>query len=133
MAATMIPALGRDTAGTSLFDFAAELVRTHPSRVLRDRPLDPPEYPDEPELAPFEELPRSRQLRIADRLSRQTCYRAALVEALPESDGYEGLLKLAVDADVSDAEIGRTARELILAYLAEVAAFRGDDLAQVPA
>lgn len=131
MAATMIPALGRDTAGVSLFDFAANLVRTHAALVLRDRPLDPPDYQDEPELPAFEDLPRSRQLRIAERLTRQAPYRAALVEALPESDGYDGLLTLAVDADVSDAEIGRTARELILAYLADVGAVRGDELTEV--
>ena len=131
MAAATIPALGRDTAGSSLFDFAAHLVRTHAARVLRDRPLDPPEYAEALEAPAFEDLPHSQQLRISERLTRQGDYRAALVEALPESDGYDGLLKLAVDADVSDAEIGRTARELILAYLADVAAFRGDDLVQV--
>ena len=133
MAATMIPALGRDTAGSSLFDFAASLVRTHAALALRDRPLDPPDYPEVLEAPAFEELPRSQQLRIAERLSRQAPYRAALLEALPESDGYDGLLKLAVDADVSDAEIGRTARELILQYVAGVAAFRGEDLSEVAA
>ena len=131
MAATMIPALGRDTAGVSLFDFAANLVRTHAALTLRDRPLDPPEYPEALEAPAFEELPRSQQLRIAERLSRQATYRAALVEALPESDGYDGLLKLAVDADVSDAEIGRTARELILRYLQDVGEFRGENLAEI--
>ena len=85
MATAIIPALGRDTAGSSLFDFAANLVRTQ----------------------------------------------AALLEALPESDGYDGLLKLAVDADVSDAEIGRTARELILGYLQDVGEFRGENLAEI--
>ena len=99
--------------------------------MLRARPLDRSEYAEALDVPAFEDLPRSRQLRIAERLTRQGDYRAALVEALPESDGYDGLLKLTVDADVSDAEIGRTARELILAYLADVAAFRGDDLAQV--
>ena len=131
MAAAIIPALGRDTAGVSLFDFAANLVRTHAALTLRDRPLDPPEYPEALEPPAFEDLPRSRQLRIAERLSRQATYRAALVEALPESDGYDGLLKLAVDADVSDAEIGRTARELVLTYLAEVAAVRSENLAEI--
>ncbi len=131
MAAATIPALGRDTAGVSLFDFAANLVRTHAALTLRDRPLDPPEYPEALEPPAFEDLPRSRQLRIAERLSRQATYRAALVEALPESDGYDGLLKLAVDADVSDAEIGRTVRELLLTYLAEVAAVRSENLAEI--
>ena len=131
MAATMIPALGRDTAGSSLFDFAASLVRTHAALALRDRPLDPPDYPEVLEAPAFEELPRSQQLRIAERLSRQVPYRAALLEALPESDGYDGFLKLAVDADVSDAEIGRTVRELLLTYLAEVAAVRSENLAEI--
>ena len=133
MAAATIPALGRDTAGSSLFDFAANLVRTHAALVLRDRPLDPPDCPEVLEAPAFDELPRSQQLRIAERISRQGPYRAALLEALPESDGYDGLLKLAVDADVSDAEIGRTARELILQYVAGVAAFRGEDLSEVAA
>lgn len=131
MAAAIIPALGRDTAGVSLFDFAANLVRTHAALVLRDRLLDPPDCPEVLEAPAFEDLPRSRQLRIAERLSRQATYRAALVEALPESDGYDGLLKLAVDADVSDAEIGRTVRELLLTYLAEVAAVRSENLAEI--
>ena len=131
MAAAIIPALGRDTAGSSLFDFAANLVRTHAALALRDRPLDPPDYPEVLEAPAFEELPRSQQLRIAERLSRQAVYRAALLEALPESDGYDGLLKLAVDADVSDAEIGRTARELVLAYLQDVGEFRGENLAEI--
>ena len=93
--------------------------------MLRARPLDRSEYAEALDVPAFEDLPRSRQLRIAERLTRQGDYRAALVEALPESDGYDGPLRLAVDADVSDAEIGRTARELIFAYLADVAAFRG--------
>ena len=131
MATAIIPALGRDTAGPSLFDFAANLVRTHAALALRDRPLDPPDYPEVLEAPAFEELPRSQQLRIAERLSRQPVYRAALFEALPESDGYDGLLKLAVDADVSDAEIGRTARELVLAYLQDVGEFRGENLAEI--
>ena len=131
MAAAIIPALGRDTAGSSLFDFAANLVRTHAALALRDRPLDPLDCPEVIEAPAFEELPRSQQLRIAERLSRQAVYRAALLEALPESDGYDGLLKLAVDADVSDAEIGRTARELILGYLQDVGEFRGENLAEI--
>ena len=131
MAAATIPALGRDTAGSSLFDFAANLVRTHAALVLRDRPLDPPDCPEVLEAPAFDELPRSQQLRIAERISRQGPYRAALLEALPESDGYDGLLKLAVDADVSDAEIGRTARELILGYLQDVGEFRGENLAEI--
>ena len=131
MAAAIIPALGRDTAGSSLFDFAANLVRTHAALALRDRPLEPPDYPEVLEAPAFEELPRSQQLRIAERLSRQVPYRAALLEALPESDGYDGFLKLAVDADVSDAEIGRTVRELLLTYLAEVAAVRSENLAEI--
>ena len=80
MAATIIPPLARDTAGSSLFDFAANLVRTHAALVLRDRPLDPPDSPEVLEAPAFEELPRSQQLRIAERLSRQAVYRAALLE-----------------------------------------------------
>lgn len=133
MAAAIMPALGRDTAGSSLFDFAANLVRAHAALVLRDRPLDPPDCPEVLEAPAFEELPRSQQLRIAKRLSRQVRYCAALLEALPESDGYDGFLRLAVDAAVCDAEIGLTARELILAYLGEVAAFRAEDLCEVAA
>ena len=131
MATAIIPALGRDPPGPSLFDFAANLVRAHAALALRDRALDPLDCPEVIEAPAFEELPRSEQLRIAERLSRQATYRAALVEALPESDGYDGLLKLAVDADVSDAEIGRTVRELLLTYLAEVAGVRSENLAEI--
>lgn len=131
MATAIIPALGRDPPGPSLFDFAANLVRAHAALALRDRALDPLDCPEVIEAPAFEELPRSEQLRIAERLSRQPAYRAALLEALPESDGYDGLLKLALDADVSDAEIGRTARELILGYLQDVGEFRGENLAEI--
>ena len=131
MATAIIPALGRDPPGPSLFDFAANLVRAHAALALRDRALDPLDCPEVIEAPAFEELPRSEQLRIAERLSRQPAYRAALLEALPEADGYDGLLKLALDADVSDAEIGRTARELILGYLQDVGEFRGENLAEI--
>lgn len=131
MAATILPALGRDTAGTSLFDFALDLARTG-AGLLRDNAarVAPPEYTERPG---FDELPYRRQLDIAETVCRREPYQRALGDALPESEGYERFLQLTIDPCVSDSEIGRTARELILAYLADVAAVRGDDLAQVHA
>lgn len=131
MAAAILPALGRDTAGTSLFSLALDLARTQAGQ-LRDNParVAPPEYSERPA---FEDLPRRRQLDIAETVCRREAYARALGDALPESDGYGAFLKLTIDPCVSDSEIGRTARELILAFLADVAAARGDDLAQVAA
>ncbi|HEX5419643.1 MAG TPA: hypothetical protein VFY39_06565 [Gammaproteobacteria bacterium] len=115
---------------STLFDFAADLTRSH-AASLRDDParVAPPEYG--PAGPGFEELPRPEQLDIAETICRRPTYRDALAEAMPESKGYDGWLKLIVDARVSDSEIGRVARELILAYLGRVAAGLGDDLAEL--
>lgn len=126
MAAVMIPALGRDFAESPLFNFAADLVRAHVRVAFRERPMDPPESAG----AGFEELPRCEQLTIAETVCCRPSYREALSEALPESDGYDGWLQATIDVNVSDSEIGRRARELILACLARVAALRGDELAE---
>lgn len=114
---------------STLFLFAAELTRSH-AAFLRDDParVAPPEYGTEREA--FEDLPRSQQLDIAETVCRRPSYRAALIEALPESDGYNGWLEAVIDVSASDAEIGRRARELILDYLGRVAAVRGDDLVE---
>lgn len=113
---------------STLFDFAAELTGSH-AAFLRDDPgrVAPPEYTGEPA---FEALPRREQLGIAETVCRRPSYRSALMEALPESDGYDGWLTATIDVNVPDAEIGHRARELILAYLTGVAAVRGDDLAE---
>lgn len=115
---------------STLFDFAAGLARTH-AALLRDDParVAPPDYA--PAGPAFEELRRRQQLEIAETACRRTAYRAALIEALPESDGYDRWLTLTIDANVSDSEIGRVARELILSYLGRVAAIRGYDLAEL--
>lgn len=122
MATAILSPLG----SSELFDFAADLVRSH-AGAFCERPIDPPEFPAGPS---FEELPRREQLDIAETVCRRPSYREALSEALPESDAYDHWLTLAIDANVDDAEIGRRARELILAYLARVAAVRGDELAE---
>lgn len=113
---------------STLFDFAAELTRSH-AAFLRDDPgrVAPPEYAAAPA---FEDLPRCRQLDIAETICRRPSYHSALIEALPESDGYDGWLDATIDLNVSDAEIGRRARQLILDYLARVAAVRGDECAE---
>lgn len=112
---------------STLFDFAANLVRVHAGVAFLERPINPPEFPAVPT---FEDLPRRQQLDIAGTVCRRQAYRDALEEALPESEGYDRWLTLAVDANVADSEIGRTARELILSYLGRVATVRGDDLAE---
>lgn len=129
MAAAMIPALGWDFADSPLFDFAADLVRSHAALLLDDpERVAPPDYDVRPS---FEDLSRRQRLEIAENICGRPAYRDALTEALPESDGYDGFLKLAIDVNASDAEIGRRAREIILDYLERVAAVRGDDLAEV--
>ena len=112
---------------STLFQFAADLTRSHAAFLRDDQARVGP--PDEP-LPAFEDLPRREQLDIAETVCRQPAYRDALTEALLESDGYDGWLMATIDVNVSDAEIGRRARVLILAYLGRVAAFRGDDLAE---
>lgn len=115
---------------STLFDYAAELTRSHAALLLRDDPVRvaPPEYG--PERSAFEELPRREQLDIAETVCRRPSYREALLEVLPESDGYDGWLSAAIDANVDDAEIGKRARELILTYLGRVAAVRSDELVE---
>lgn len=127
MADAMIPALGRDFAESPLFEFAADLVRSHAAVAFRERPIDAPEYAVHPA---FEDLSKRQQLEIAETVCRRPAYREVLTEALPESDGYDRWLTLAVDVNCSDAEIGRRAREIILGYLARVADVRGDDLGE---
>lgn len=129
MAAAMIPALGRDFADSPLFDFAADLARSH-AALLRDDParVAPPDYDVRPTIG---DLSKRQQLEIAETVCRRTEYREALSEALPESDEYDRWLTVAIDVNASDAEIGRRAREIILDYLERVAAVRGDDLAEV--
>jgi hypothetical protein len=130
MAASMIPALGRDFADSPLFDFAADLARSHAALLRDDSARVAPS--DEYDVRPsFEDLSRRQQLEIAETVCRRTAYREALSEALPESDGYDGWLTVAIDVNASDAEIGRRAREIILDYLERVADARGDDLAEV--
>lgn len=116
-------------AHSTLFDFAADLARSH-AAFIRDDParVTPPEY--SPALPAFEDLPRFAQLDVAETVCRRESYRAALTEALPESNGYDGWLQAIIDVNVSDAEIGRRARELILDYLGRVAAVRGDELSE---
>lgn len=128
MAATMIPALGRDFAEPSLFDFAIDLVRTH-AGLVRDDParVAPPVYG--PERPSFESMPQAQRLEIAQMVSDRPGYETALQDALPESLGYDRMLRLALDNNRSDAEVGQRVRRLILDYLSDVAAFRGDDLA----
>jgi hypothetical protein len=114
---------------STLFNFAAELSRSH-AAFLRDDParVAPPGYG--PERPAFEDLRRSQQLDIAETVCRRPSYHSALIEALPESEGYDGWLEAAIDVNVPDAEIGRRARELIVSYLARVAAIRGDELTE---
>lgn len=111
---------------STLFDFALDVVPTQ--ALLRDDParVAPPEYG--PERPSFESLPRSQQLEITQRVCERRAYQSALGDALPESDGYDRLLKLALDGSRSDADVGHRVRAMILDYLADVAAFRGDDL-----
>jgi hypothetical protein len=71
---------------------------------------------------PFGDLSCTEQLDIAHTFCRQPAYRDAFIEALPESDGYDGWLKLTVDANVSDSEVGHAARALLGDELAEVLA-----------
>ena len=113
------------------FEYAVGLARAHAQLLqsgMRDDPhrVAPPEY--DPERPDFESLPFGQRLDAADVACRRDLYRRALIESLPESDDYEGWLGKLLNSAVSDAEIGRRAREIVVAYLQRVALKHAEDL-----
>jgi hypothetical protein len=87
--------------------------------------------PLEPERVPFEALPMERRLYIAEGACRRAPYAAALLRALPEDPGYELLLHTALDGTVSEQELGRSVREMLLAALQRIAHAHHEDLGEL--
>lgn len=81
------------------------------------------------ELA-FEDCSLLQQLDALEVACRNPFYVAARTEALPESDDYAQWLAQLTDSCISDAEIGRRAREIVAQYLQACALKRGDNLAE---
>jgi hypothetical protein len=95
---------------------------------IRDDPqrTAPPEV--SPEVRDFNDLPLMQRLDSVQRAIKRPVYKLALVEALGESDEYPTWLAQLVDSTVSDADVGRSARDIVCAYIAEVAQRRRDRL-----
>lgn len=114
-------------------DFAFGLVRAQ-ARLLQSGMRDDPNRvapPDDgPEPTPFESLPFGQRLDAAEIACRRTLYRNSLIEALPEWDGYEAWLAKLVNSSISDAEVGRMAREAVVAYLQRVALRHEESLSE---
>lgn len=78
----------------------------------------------------FEDCSLLQQLDALEVACRNPFYDAARSEALPESDAYSQWLAQLTDSCISDAEIGRRAREIVAQYLQACALRRGDNLAE---
>jgi hypothetical protein len=100
-------------------------VDDNPNRIA------PPDYYESAGGPAFGELPIGEQLEIAEGVCRREPYASALLEALPESEKYRSFLSLALERSVSDADLGKLARGMILDYLQAVAVVNGDDLAEM--
>jgi hypothetical protein len=82
-----------------------------------------------PETRDFNDLPLREKLDLAsDAALKNLVYRMAADEALPMSEQYETWMRQVMDATVTDADVGRAAREIVCAYVAEVAGHRGESL-----
>jgi hypothetical protein len=86
----------------------------------------PPEYG--PERHDFNDLPLRDRLDAVSETIQRPIYKAALQEALCESDQYETWLRQLLDSSVSNADVGRAAREIVCAYIAEVAGHREEEI-----
>lgn len=78
----------------------------------------------------FDQLGRLQQLDAIEIACRSPFYEAARLEALPESQEYAELLALMTDSCITDNEIGRRTREVLVSYMQACALKRGDDLAE---
>ena len=74
------------------------------------------------------DLPLARQLDAIEMACRRVTYQRARAEALPESNDYAQWLQQLTDSCVSDAEVGRRAREIVAHYMQDVAVLSGEDL-----
>ena len=72
----------------------------------------------------FNELPLAERLDIIN----EPRFCIAVEEAIFTSPEYETWLRQLTDSTVSDADVGRAAREIVCAYVAEVAEHRGEGL-----
>lgn len=77
----------------------------------------------------FDDLALTDKLDILATKFKNSVYECAVIEALPNSDEYELWLHKLIDSSYADADIGRLARQIVCAYVSEVARCRGDALA----
>lgn len=92
--------------------------------MIRDNPQRTAPPDTRLERPYFNELPLPERLDIVN----EPAYRLAVMEAIFTSSEYETWLRQLTDSTVSDADVGRAAREIVCAYVAEVAAQRGEGL-----
>jgi hypothetical protein len=72
----------------------------------------------------FADLPLPERLDIIN----EPRFCIAVEEAIFTSPEYETWLRQLTDSTVSDADVGRAAREIVCAYVGEVAEHRGEGL-----
>lgn len=120
-------------ARSPLFDFAADMVRSH-ARMLQSGIADSPARTAPPSYHghSFGDLSEREQLDLLGRLaSRSSYWRDVLAEGLSESDRIDQLVKLALDPGASAGDVVRELREILTGYAEKVAAVRGDELTEL--
>lgn len=78
----------------------------------------------------FEDFSAVQQLDALEIACRNPFFVSCRVEALPESDDYLAFLDALTDSCVTNEEIGRRARDIVLAYVQACAQRRGESLAE---
>lgn len=99
---------------------------THPD--LRDNHARAGDPEFGPEAADFNTLPLVQRLDSIQRAIQRPMFKLTLVEALAESDEYPTWLNQLIDSSVSNEDIGRAAREIVCAYISEVARLKREEL-----
>lgn len=97
--------------------------------MISDNPARTADLELSPATRDFNDLPLIQRLdAICEKASVNVIYRMALDEALPMSDEYETWIRQLADSSVSDADVGRAARDIVCAYVAQVAQQREEEL-----
>lgn len=91
--------------------------------MISDNPARTGDVASGPLTADFNDLPLAQKLDIIrEKAARWIRYRMAAGEAIPMSEEYEAWVQRLIDSSITDAEFGRLTREMVCAYVAEVAA-----------
>lgn len=97
--------------------------------MISDNPARTADLELSPATRDFNDLPLIQRLdAICEKASVNVIYRMALDEALPMSGEYETWIRQLADSSVNDADVGRAARDIVCAYVAQVARQREEEL-----